>query len=85
MWLWLSSWWFFYSLLNTHVLDVCLLFSHHYPRPPPALVIDAEGLQALRVIPTVRLRGTESLGSTGAPQTLCCPHSYSKQRNTRIY
>lgn len=49
---------------------------------PSALGIDAGGLQPLGVIPTVRLRDPESLGSTGTPQTLCCPHSYSDQPNT---
>lgn len=47
-----------------------------------ALGISARGFQPLGVIPTVRLRGTEGLGSTGAPQTLCCPRSYSDQPNT---
>lgn len=58
-----------------------LWFSHHH-LGPSALGIDAGGLQPLGVIPTVRLRDPESLGSTGTPQTLCCPHSYSDQSNT---
>lgn len=43
---------------------------------PSALGTDAGGFQPLGVVPTVRL------GSSGAPQTLCCPHSHYDQPNS---